>query len=70
MKDVPICPQYEPLKATTMPLPLICPKTTYTSSAPMSLPVTCSPEIKPGNYCSDESDESFERKRNDEERKL
>lgn len=68
MKDVPICPQYEPMKAgTSSPLP--CPKSTYTSSAPMSLPAVCPTDSKPGHY-SDESDESFERKRNDEERKL
>lgn len=72
---VPICPQYlEPSKvSTSTPLPSICPKSTYTSSsaAPMSLPAVCpSSDIKPGNYCSDESDESFERKRNDDERKL
>lgn len=75
---VTICPQYgEPSKliaSTSTPLPSICPKTSYsaTSTAPMSLPVVCatSSDIKPGNYCSDESDESFERKRNDEERKL
>lgn len=72
---VPICPQYlEPSKVgTSTPLPSICPKSTYTSSsaAPMSLPAVCpSSDVKPGNYCSDESDESFERKRNDDERKL
>lgn len=72
-ETVPICPQYgEPSKAgTSTPLPNICPKSTYSSSqAPMSLPAVCPSDIKPGNYCSDESDESFERKRNDEERKL
>lgn len=74
---VPICPQYsEPSKTlagTTTPLPSICPKTTYSAAttAPMSLPaVYPSSDLKPGNYCSDESDESFERKRNDDERKL
>jgi hypothetical protein len=77
-ETVPICPQYgEPLKAlagTSTPLPSICPKSTYssTSAAPMSLPAVCptTSDLKPGIYCSDESDESFERKRNDEERKL
>lgn len=72
-ETVPICPQYpEPLNVgTSTPLPLICPKSTYASTAPMSLPTVCAgSEIKPGNYCSDESDESFERKRNDDERKL
>lgn len=75
---VPICPQYtDPSKTmagTSTPLPSICPKSNYSSAttAPMSLPAVCpaASEIKPGNYCSDESDESFERKRNDEERKL
>lgn len=75
-ETVPICPQYsDPSKTivgTSTPLPSICPKLNYsTSSAPMSLPAVCpSGDIKPGNYCSDESDESFDRKRNDEERKL
>lgn len=73
---VPICPQYsEPSKTiagTSTPLPSICPKLNYSSSsAPMSLPAVCpSSDIKPSNYCSDESDESFDRKRHDEERKL
>lgn len=74
---VPLCPQYtDGSKATAVsstPLPSICPKTNYSSStAPMSLPAACaSTDVKPpGNYCSDESDDSFERKRNDEERKL
>lgn len=73
-ETAPICPQYsEPSKTLTSastPLPLICPKSTYLSpsAAPMSLPAVC--DVKPGNYCSDESDESFDRKRNDEERKL
>lgn len=72
----PICPQYsEPLKplgGTSTPLPSICPKLNYSSSsAPMSLPAVCpTSDIKSGNYCSDESDESFDRKRSDEERKL
>lgn len=71
-ETVPICPQYpEPLKAAqSTPLPSICPKSGYASTAPMSLPTICPADIKPGNYCSDESDESFERKRNDDERKL
>lgn len=44
--------------------------TTPTSAAPqLSLPLC--PELKPpSNYCSDESDASFERKKSDEERKL
>lgn len=74
---VPICPQYSDAPKTTAgvstPLPTMCPKINYSSSsaAPMSLPAVCaSSDIKPGNYCSDESDDSFERKRNDEERKL
>lgn len=74
---VPICPQYsepaKPLAGTSTPLPSICTKSTYLSpsSAPMSLPAVCTTtELKSGNYCSDESDESFERKRNDDERKL
>lgn len=72
---VPICPQYpEPSKtlAGTTPLPSICTKPTYSSSAaPMSLPAVCpTSDLKPANYCSDESDESFERKRNEDERKL
>jgi Ciliary rootlet component, centrosome cohesion len=73
---IPICPQYsEPSKTligtSSTPLPSICPKTTYsTAAAPMSLPVCTTGDLKPGNYCSDESDESFERKRNDDERKL
>jgi hypothetical protein len=77
-ETVPLCPQYsEPSKGlagTSTPLPSICPKSAYasTSTAPMSLPVVCqsSSDLKPSAYCSDESDESFERKRNDEERKL
>lgn len=77
-ETVPICPQYSEASKTiagsSTPLPSICPKSAYLSSstAPMSLPVVCSSNdnIKPGNYCSDESDESFERKRNDDERKL
>ena len=73
-ETAPICPQYpEPMKAST-PLPSICPKSAYssTSAAPMSLPAVCpSSDMKAGNnYCSDESDESFERKRLDDERKL
>ena len=75
-ETVPICPQYsEPSKTmagTSTPLPSICPKLTYSpTSAPMSLPTVCpSSDTKPGVYCSDESDESFDRKRCDEERKL
>ena len=73
---VPICPQYsdlsKPLAGTSTPLPSICTKPIYSSpAAPMSLPVVCpTSELKPANYCSDESDEIFERKRNDDERKL
>lgn len=69
-----ICPP--PLAATSTPLPSICPKTSPSSIGPIgSLPVCTVPishdTPKPGPiYCSDESDESFERKRNEEERKL
>lgn len=77
------CPQLDSSKAlgvTSTPLPpQLCTKSALTASpsgAPMSLPPVCSaldsPQIiKPGPiYCSDESDESFERKRVEEERKL
>lgn len=60
-----ICPEI----SKPMPSTPICLK----SSGPMSLPPPICPslEIKsPQAYCSDESDESFERKRVDEERKL
>lgn len=73
---VPLCPQYsDPSKTlpdSSSTLPAICPKSKFSSSsnAPMSLPTCPALDIKPGNYCSDESDESFERKRTDEERKL
>lgn len=73
-ETAPICPQYtDPSKTligTSTPLPSICPKSAYSSSAaPMSLPAVCQGgDTKP--YCSDDSDESFERKRNDDERKL
>lgn len=78
-----ICPQLDSSKllaATSTPLPpSVCTKSALLSSpsaAPMSLPPTCSvldspPITKPGPiYCSDESDDSFERKRVEEERKL
>jgi hypothetical protein len=68
---VPLCPQK--FTSTTS---AICPSTkpthstsAITTTAPMSLPLC--PELKPPvTYCSDESDESFERKKIDEERKL
>lgn len=73
-ETVPLCPQYsDPSKSMTdSALPAICPKSKFSSgsNAPMSLPACPALDIKPGNYCSDESDESFERKRSDEERKL
>lgn len=74
-ETVPLCPQYsDPSKSMidSSVLPAICPKSKFSSSsnAPMSLPACPALDIKPGNYCSDESDESFERKRTDEERKL
>lgn len=60
---VPLCPQK--FTSTTS---AICPSTKVTT-APTSLPLC--PELKPPvTYCSDESDESFERKKIDEERKL
>ncbi|XP_070507489.1 rootletin-like isoform X2 [Chironomus tepperi] len=78
-----ICPQIDSSKlaATSTPLPpQLCTKSALLSSpsaAPMSLPpnmcsVLDSPPInKPGPiYCSDESDDSFERKRVEEERKF
>lgn len=67
---IPICPQKLSStsqvcvgKVTHMP-------TTPSSAVPqLNLPLC--PELKPpSNYCSDESDESFERKKSDEERKL
>lgn len=82
-ETVPICPgQYgepsKPIAGTSTPLPSICQKSTpYSSSsvAPMSLPVVCASsattaDVKAGHHYSDESDDSFERKRADEERKL
>lgn len=74
-ETVPLCPQYsDPSKSMidSSVLPAICPKSKFSScsNAPMSLPACPALDIKPGNYCSDESDESFERKRTDEERKL
>jgi hypothetical protein len=65
-----ICPQSElkPLQITSTPISTpICTK----SSGPMSLPQcpTLDTKTLPA-YCSDESDESFERKRVEEERKL
>jgi hypothetical protein len=78
-----ICPQLDTSKtfaATSTPISSnVCQKLTSSPSsvAPMSLPPVCSTldssinTSKPGPiYCSDESDESFERKRNEEERKL
>jgi hypothetical protein len=75
-----ICPDImsKTLPATSTPLPSLCSKTILSASVgPMSLPPVCSPldssisPQKPGPiYCSDESDESFERKRVEEERKL
>jgi len=78
-----ICPQLDSSKilaATSTPLPpQICNKSALLvspSGGPMSLPPVCSvldspPINKPGPiYCSDESDDSFERKRVEEERKL
>lgn len=67
-----ICPQSElkPLPITSTPLSTpICTK----SSGPMSLPPPICPTLDTKTspaYCSDESDESFERKRVEEERKL
>lgn len=80
-----ICPQLDissskplQLPATSTPLSPMCPKLNLLSSstAPMSLPPQMCTTLdslpqKPGPiYCSDDSDESFERKRNEEERKL
>jgi Ciliary rootlet component, centrosome cohesion len=65
-----ICPEVmKPSLNTSTPLGTpICGK----SSGPMSLPPPICPDINKSlpAYCSDESDESFERKRVDEERKL
>ncbi|CRK87834.1 CLUMA_CG001622, isoform A [Clunio marinus] len=72
-ETVPICPQYgEPksLIQTSTPLQAICPKSGYSTTAPMSLPTVCPSDVKAGSYCGDESDESFERKRTDEEKKF
>lgn len=66
-----ICPDTSlkqfPITSTPISTP-ICPK----SSGPMSLPPPICPTLdtKTSPYCSDESDESFERKRIEEERKL
>ena len=77
MNDVPLCPQYdEPRKqsvgGTSTPIPTICPKSVAYSSAPMSLPTICPSAEQTNRHYSDESggDDSFERKRMDEERKL
>jgi len=77
-ETVPICPSYaegpKSMVGTSTPLPSICPKSSYLSSssnAPMSLPVCPSAaDEKSAHHYSDESDESFDRKRIDEERKL
>lgn len=82
-ETVAICPQNDilskTLPATSTPLPpsLMCSKSTgmlSSSAAPMSLPPVCttidSSTSTQKQYCSDESDESFERKRAEEERKL
>lgn len=83
MNDVPICPKYgdmvtnKPLSSsqagTSTPLPGVCPKGGYGSSAPLSLPCPSALDSNAADrHYSDESggDESFERKRMDEERKL
>jgi predicted nuclease with TOPRIM domain len=69
-----ICPQLEPSKILgATPISTVYPKTSInltTSAAPLSLPTICQPSSTATAYCSDESDESFERKRIEEERKL
>lgn len=77
MNDVPLCPQYgEPrnqsVVGTSTPIPTICPKSVSYSPTPMSLPTICQSAEQASRHYSDETggDDSFERKRMDEERKL
>ena len=85
MNDVPSCPKYGDLitsksipstqAGTSTPLlSTVCPKGSYGSSAPLSLPCPSALDGTnvPERHYSDESmgDDSFERKRVDEERKL
>jgi Ciliary rootlet component, centrosome cohesion len=66
----PLCPQkFTTTLSTTCPSKVVHSSSAATTNAPLSMSLC--PELKPPvTYCSDESDESFERKKIDEERKL
>lgn len=74
-ETTPICSQFSVIPkhytGTSNQLPLSTSKILPSAAAPMSLPVICpTDETKPSKYQLDESDQSFERERNEDEKQL